>query len=103
MAGLVYGHLTLSIIHQIYIMYGFLGEPKRVVNAEIWREGMSIHILVAYPGDLRCSLDWHFLSHLKNYREEYNFYGNFEGGENTSPPIGSTSVNHQITGPTDSL
>jgi predicted dehydrogenase len=75
---LAYGHLTLSIIHQIYMMYGFLGEPEGVVSAETWREGMSIHILVAYPGDLRCSLDWHFLSHLKDYREEYNFYGNFD-------------------------
>jgi len=75
---LAYGTLAQSMVHQIYMMYGFLGEPERVVNADIWREGMSIHILVAYPGDLRCSLDWHFLSHLKDYREEYNFYGNFD-------------------------
>jgi predicted dehydrogenase len=75
---LAYGILMQSMVHQIYMMYGFLGEPERVVNAEIWREGMSIHILVAYPDDLRCSLDWHFLSHLKDYREEYNFYGNFD-------------------------
>jgi hypothetical protein len=27
---------------------------------------------------VRCSLDWHFLSHLKDYREEYAFYGNHE-------------------------
>ncbi|MBD3305103.1 hypothetical protein GF339_01995, partial [candidate division KSB3 bacterium] len=56
---LVYGHLMISLIHQIYMMYGFLGEPERVVNAESWRGGMSIHILVQYPGDLRCSMDWH--------------------------------------------
>jgi predicted dehydrogenase len=71
-----YGNLTLSLIHQVYMMYGFLGEPLRVLSAEIWREGMSIHVLVEFPGDRRCILDWHFLSHLKDYREEYCFYGN---------------------------
>ena len=73
---LAYGHLTLSLIHQIYMMFGFLGEPLRVVSTEVWREGMSIHVVVEYPGDRRCTLDWHFLSHLKDYREEYAFYGN---------------------------
>jgi hypothetical protein len=41
-----YGHLTLSLIHQVYMMFGFLGEPLRVASAEIWREGMSIHVVV---------------------------------------------------------
>jgi predicted dehydrogenase len=72
-----YGTLTLSLIHQVYMMFGFLGEPLRVSSAEIWREGMSIHVVVEYPGDRRCTLDWHYLSHLKDYREEYAFYGNF--------------------------
>jgi len=73
-----YGIVTVSLIHQIYMMYGFLGEPTRIVSAELWRDGESLHALVEYPGDLRCSLDWHFLSHLKDYREEYAFYGNHE-------------------------
>jgi predicted dehydrogenase len=71
-----YGILTLSIIHQVYTMFAFLGEPLRVVSTEIWRDGLSIHILVEYPADRRCTIDWHFLSHLKDYREEYAFYGN---------------------------
>jgi myo-inositol 2-dehydrogenase/D-chiro-inositol 1-dehydrogenase len=73
-----YGTVTLSLIHNIYMMYGFLGDPKRVRAAEIWREGMSIHVLVEYSDKLCCSLDWHFLSHLKDYREEYLFVGNHE-------------------------
>jgi hypothetical protein len=72
-----YGILTLSLIHQIYMMYAFLGEPLRVVSTEIWRDGLSIHVLVEYPADRRCTLDWHFLSHLKDYQEEYCFFGNF--------------------------
>jgi predicted dehydrogenase len=75
---LCYGHLILSLIHEIYTMFGFLGEPKRVIHAETWREGMSIHIFIEYPNELRCLLEWHYLSHLKDYREEYCFYGNFD-------------------------
>ncbi len=75
---MAYGLLVQSIIHQIYTMFGFLGEPLRPVSASQWREGMSIHVLAEYPGDKRVSLDWHYLSHLKDYREEYAFYGNFE-------------------------
>lgn len=73
-----YGNLVISLIHNVYMMYGFLGEPARVRSAEIWREGMSIHVLAEYSPSLCCTLDWHFLSHLKDYREEYLFAGNFE-------------------------
>jgi predicted dehydrogenase len=75
---LAYGILTLSIIHHVYTMFGFLGEPLRVVSTDIWRDGLSIHILAEYPADRRCTIDWHFLSHLKDYQEEYAFYGNFK-------------------------
>jgi predicted dehydrogenase len=75
---MAYGMLVQSIIHQVYTMFGLLGEPSGVVNASQWREGTSIHALIQYPGDVRCSLDWHYLSHLKDYHEEYAFYGNFE-------------------------
>lgn len=73
-----FGLLTISLIHQIYMMYGFLGEPQRVVSAELWRDGLSFHALVEFPNDVRCSLDWHYLSHLKDYREEYAFFGNHD-------------------------
>lgn len=72
------GIMTVSLIHQVYMLYGFLGAPLRVVSTDLWRDGLSIHALVEYPGDLRVTLDWHFLSHLKDYREEYAFFGNRE-------------------------
>lgn len=75
---LAYGLMTVSLIHQVYMLFGFLGKPERVIHTDIWREGMSIHSLIAFPGELRCTLDWHFLSHLKDYREEYAFYGNHD-------------------------
>lgn len=73
-----YGVLCSSIIHQIYTLFGFLGEPSGVVSTEIYREGLSIHSVIAYPNDVRVMLDWHFLSDLKDYHEEYAFYGNFD-------------------------
>jgi myo-inositol 2-dehydrogenase/D-chiro-inositol 1-dehydrogenase len=71
-----YGNIVISLVHNIYMMYGFLGPPKQLRSAECWREGMSIHLLVEYSDRLCCSMDWHYLSHLKDYREEYSFYGN---------------------------
>jgi len=75
---LVFGHLTVSLIHNIYTLFSLLGEPDEVASAEAWRDGMSIHIVVRYPGGVGCTLDWHWLSHLKDYREEYAFWGNFD-------------------------
>lgn len=72
------GIITVSLIHQIYTLWGFLGAPERVVYTSFWREGMSIHAELEYSDSLHCTLDWHFLSHLKDYREEYAFYGNHE-------------------------
>jgi predicted dehydrogenase len=73
-----YGILIVSLIHQIYMIHGFLGEPERVIRTEIWREGLSIHTMLQFPKDIRCTIEWHFLSHVKDYREEYAFYGNHE-------------------------
>lgn len=75
---LAFGIITISLIHQIYVMHAFLGAPERIISANAWRDGLSIHAQVAYPNELRVTLDWHFLSHLKDYREEYAFFGNHE-------------------------
>jgi predicted dehydrogenase len=73
---LAYGLITVSLIHQIYMLHGLLGDPLRVIDTQVWREGMSIHAVIEYPNEARCTLDWHYLSHLKDYREEYLFCGN---------------------------
>lgn len=75
---MAYGQLMGSLIHQVYTMYGLLGAPNRVISTNIWRDGLSIHTLIEYPNDLRVSLDWHFLQDLKDYREEYAFFGNHD-------------------------
>lgn len=71
-----YGFLTISVIHQIYTLFGFLGKPTRIVNADIWRDGGSINALIEFPKGVRATLDWHLLPYLNDYHEEYAFYGN---------------------------
>ena len=73
-----HGFLTVSLIHQIYMLHGFLGAPQRVIHTDIWRKGLSIHTLIDYGDDLHVTLDWHYLSHVKDYREEYAFYGHHD-------------------------
>lgn len=75
---LAYGIIVTSLIHQIYTLFGLLGEPEQVISAGIWREGFSMQFVVQYPNDLRVTMGWHYLSHLKDYDEEYAFYGNRE-------------------------
>jgi predicted dehydrogenase len=60
------------------MMFGFLGEPSRVVSAELWRDGLSLHAVIEYPSQVRCTLDWHNLPYLNDYREEYAFVGNHD-------------------------
>lgn len=71
-----YGLLVASLIHQIYMLDGLIGLPERVLHTDIWRGGLSLHALLAYPNDVRIALDWQSLSNLKDYREEYAFFGN---------------------------
>ena len=73
-----YGIITVSLIHQVYMLFGLMGEPEKVISTDIWRDGFSIHAVIQYPNDVRCQMDWHFLSHLKDYSEEYAFYGNHD-------------------------
>jgi predicted dehydrogenase len=73
-----YGIITVSLIHQVYMLFGLMGEPEKVISTDIWRDGFSIHSVIQYPNDVRCQMDWHFLSHLKDYSEEYAFYGNHD-------------------------
>jgi len=75
---LAFGLVTISLIHQIYMMYGLFGEPERVLHTDIWRDGFSIQSHIQYPDDFRVTLDWHFLSHLADYRETYDVYGNYD-------------------------
>ena len=64
-----------SMIHDIYGMRMMLGQPTSVVNVEIWREGRAITITFAYENGARCVASWVDLSHLWDFRETLEVYG----------------------------
>lgn len=70
-----FGLLNTSVIHQINATRGLLGTPARVVNTNIWKDGLCIHTQWEYPDGLRCSIDWVYLHNLNDYREEYALFG----------------------------
>lgn len=73
---IAFGLLTVSVIHQIYMLFGLLGEPVRVLHTDVWRQGASISTLIEFPNEVRCALNWHNLPYLNDYRETYAFYAN---------------------------
>jgi predicted dehydrogenase len=75
---IAYGMTTISLIHQIYMLFGLFGKPQKVISTDVWREGMSIHSVIQLNDTVNITLDWHFLSHLKDYQEEYAVYGNHD-------------------------
>ncbi|HVU14320.1 MAG TPA: Gfo/Idh/MocA family oxidoreductase [Phototrophicaceae bacterium] len=74
---LAYGQLPDSMIHQVYTLFGFLGKPERVLHTDVWRDGLSLHSVIAYP-NFNVILDWQYLANLKDYFEEYAFFGNHD-------------------------
>lgn len=74
---LAYGIMASSLIHQVYTLHGLLGELPVVRHTDIWRDGLSIHVVAEARG-VPVTLDWHFLSHLKDYREEYACFGHHD-------------------------
>lgn len=67
--GLLFG----SVIHDLNLLRGLLGEPEAVVSTELWRGGHGIHTVLAWPGEVRCALSWIYLPGLRHYKEELLF------------------------------
>jgi len=70
-----YHHVLGSMIHDIGNLHGLFGPPKRVVSAEIWREGSGITAILEYPNDVRCAATWIDLPDLWDFRETLEVYG----------------------------
>lgn len=64
------GLLLGSLCHDVNAMRGLFGEPESVVSTELWNAGLCISSMLRYPGDLRASLTWTYLSDLRDYHEE---------------------------------
>lgn len=59
-----------SLCHDVNAMRGLFGEPEAVVSTELWHDGLCMNSIVRYPGDVRASLTWTYLSDLRAYDEE---------------------------------
>lgn len=67
--GLLFG----SVIHDLNLLRGLLGEPEAVISTELWRGGHGIHTVLAWPREVRCALSWIYLPGLRHYKEELLF------------------------------
>jgi predicted dehydrogenase len=65
--------LFLSLIHDVNALRGILGEPERVVSAEVWQNGFAQHSLTQFARDVRVSLSWVSLPGVKHYEERLRF------------------------------
>lgn len=73
--GRAFNLLSGSMIHDIYGMRVLIGEPERVVNAEIWRDGRAITVTLEYGNGARGVATWVALSNLWDFRETLEVYG----------------------------
>jgi predicted dehydrogenase len=65
--------LFQSLIHDVNALRGILGEPEKVLSAEVWREGFAQQSLTRFAGDVRVSLSWISLPGVKHYEERLRF------------------------------
>ncbi len=67
--------LSGSMIHDIYGMRVLVGQPARVVNTEIWRNGRAVTVTLEYANGARGVASWVDLSNLWDFRETLEVYG----------------------------
>lgn len=67
-----------SMIHDIGNLHGLFGPPRRIVSADLWRDGSGITTVLDYPGDIRCVATWVDLPELWDFHETVEVYGSRE-------------------------
>jgi len=67
--------LLTSLIHDVNVLRGVLGEPEEVLSAHVWRGGMAQTSVTRFAGDVRVVMNWISLPGLANYEETVRFIG----------------------------
>jgi predicted dehydrogenase len=67
--------LCESLIHDINVVRGVLGEPEAVVSATTWRGGFAQSSVTRFADDVHATLTWIFVPGLRNYEERVRFVG----------------------------
>lgn len=68
--------LLTSLIHDINLVRGLVGEPEEVLSAHVWRHGMAQSSLTRCAGDIRVSMTWISVPGLAHYEERVRVVGN---------------------------
>jgi predicted dehydrogenase len=67
---------TTSLIHDINLVRGILGEPEAVVSAHVWRGGLAQSSVTRFANDVHVNMSWVSVPALQNYEESVRFVGN---------------------------
>jgi predicted dehydrogenase len=70
-----FGHLSGSMIHDLYGLRALMGVPAEVVSTEIWNQGWGIAALFAYESGARCAATWVELSQVRDFKETLEIFG----------------------------
>ncbi len=73
-----YNIILGSMIHDIGNLHGLFGPPRRVLSAEIWRNGRAISTVLDYGDDKRAVCSWVDLPELWDFKETLEVYGSRE-------------------------
>lgn len=65
-----------SLVHDINLVRGVLGEPEKVLSWQTWRGGLGQSSLTRFPGDVVVNMTWISVPELRNYQETVRFVGN---------------------------
>jgi len=65
-----------SLVHDINLVRGVLGEPEKVLSWRIWRGGLGQSSLTRFAGDVVVNLTWISVPELRNYQETVRFVAN---------------------------
>ena len=65
-----------SLVHDINLVRGVLGEPEKVLTLRTWRGGLGQISLTRFAGDVIVNLTWISVPDLRNYEETVRFVGN---------------------------
>lgn len=67
--------LSESLIHDLNVVRGVLGEPEEVLSGHTWRSGFAQTSVSRFPNDIHATLSWIMVPGLRNYEERIRFVG----------------------------
>ncbi|MFT5088213.1 MAG: putative dehydrogenase [Candidatus Latescibacterota bacterium] len=70
-----FGHLSGSMIHDLYGLRAILGVPEKVVSTEIWNDGWGINTVFSYASGARCAATWVELLNVREFKETLEICG----------------------------